>query len=486
MESKNEISSNSSVDRQNVSFKFTRKISKAAVGNQLEENSSNIQKDYVIQVDENKIKSTAPKNKDKDLTIPLIKKNKWRLPESEQHDDQDPEKRLNDLAVQELLKESRERNEQWEKREFKNDSLTIALFMQNKVPEGYETDEKLDVSLRPDESKLEDYDRIPVEKFGLAVLRGMGWKEGDPIGANSENVVAPVQVNLRPKGLGLGADASALNKAKDKNKNEEKLELIKGAYVHIIQGRHQGFYGEVLGLDEENARVIVKLSNDKTATFPELSVEVVSKKVYEKESKVINRASYEKYKKESEEKEKIKSESKKLSRKDKESSEDRKSSKEERKRSHSNESNSEQREKHFKNRSIDRSIDSGSHRSSKAWVRPQLRVRLIDDKYKKGKYFNEKVVVIDVLSPKHCTCKTENGKYLEDISPSMLETVIPRTEPSYVMIVQGKYTGELCTILERNKSKCLATVQFLSDRDQALELEYDSICEYVGDVSQYD
>lgn len=58
-------------------------------------------------------------------------------------------------------------------------------------------------------------------------------------------VVAPVQVNLRPKGLGLGADASAVNKAKDKKKGEEKLELIKGAYVHIIQGRQEGFYGEV-------------------------------------------------------------------------------------------------------------------------------------------------------------------------------------------------------------------------------------------------
>lgn len=58
--------------------------------------------------------------------------------------------------------------------------------MQNKVPEGYETDEKMDVSLRPEESKLEDYEKIPVENFGLAMLRGMGWKEGDPIGANSD------------------------------------------------------------------------------------------------------------------------------------------------------------------------------------------------------------------------------------------------------------------------------------------------------------
>lgn len=39
------------------------------------------------------------------------------------------------------------------------------------------------------------------------------------------------------------------------------------------------------------------------------------------------------------------------------------------------------------------SLDEGSYRDRdcKPWVRPQLRVRLIDDNYKKGKYFNEKV-----------------------------------------------------------------------------------------------
>ena len=31
----------------------------------------------------------------------------------------------------------------------------------------------------PDVSTLEDYERVPVEEFGAALLRGMGWKEGD-------------------------------------------------------------------------------------------------------------------------------------------------------------------------------------------------------------------------------------------------------------------------------------------------------------------
>lgn len=53
------------------------------------------------------ISTGAPKDKEKDLVIPLIKKNNWRIPSSEKaekKDNQDAESKLNDLAVQELLK----------------------------------------------------------------------------------------------------------------------------------------------------------------------------------------------------------------------------------------------------------------------------------------------------------------------------------------------------------------------------------------------
>jgi G patch domain/KOW motif-containing protein len=32
----------------------------------------------------------------------------------------------------------------------------------------------------------EDYEKIPVDKFGLALLRGMGWKPGEGIGRNKQ------------------------------------------------------------------------------------------------------------------------------------------------------------------------------------------------------------------------------------------------------------------------------------------------------------
>jgi hypothetical protein len=37
---------------------------------------------------------------------------------------------------------------------------------------------------RPLESDLSVYERVPIEDFGLSLLKGMGWKEGQGIGKN--------------------------------------------------------------------------------------------------------------------------------------------------------------------------------------------------------------------------------------------------------------------------------------------------------------
>lgn len=62
-----------------------------------------------------------------------------------------------------------------------------------------------DVDARPEEMSLEDYNRVPIEKFGAALLRGMGWKEGQAVGKNSNGLLAPVELTRRPALLGLGA-----------------------------------------------------------------------------------------------------------------------------------------------------------------------------------------------------------------------------------------------------------------------------------------
>jgi hypothetical protein len=53
------------------------------------------------------------------------------------------------------------------------------------------TEKKLfkdDMSSRPEVSSLQDYDEVPVEDFGEAMLRGMGWSKGKALGRNQRYI----------------------------------------------------------------------------------------------------------------------------------------------------------------------------------------------------------------------------------------------------------------------------------------------------------
>ncbi|CAG8657381.1 5329_t:CDS:2 [Acaulospora morrowiae] len=62
-----------------------------------------------------------------------------------------------------------------------------------------------DIANLPDEADI-DYDSVPIDEFGLAMLRGMGWKPGMAIGKNQN--IKPKELyepKARPTHLGLGA-----------------------------------------------------------------------------------------------------------------------------------------------------------------------------------------------------------------------------------------------------------------------------------------
>ncbi|KAJ9626344.1 DNA primase large subunit Spp2 [Taxawa tesnikishii (nom. ined.)] len=62
----------------------------------------------------------------------------------------------------------------------------------------------------PDMPTLEQYAAVPVEEFGAALLRGMGWKEGQGIGSQkNQRVKAEKAPERRPALLGIGAKADA-------------------------------------------------------------------------------------------------------------------------------------------------------------------------------------------------------------------------------------------------------------------------------------
>ena len=153
------------------------------------------------------------------------------------------------------------------------------------------------------------------------MLRGMGWKAGDGIGKTRKGVTAPVEAAVRPKGLGLGADRSVkikdvkqkpLKPGDKRPEEEESLVLKTGAHVVVESGKHKDLYGVVegnqeqmsslhrrrscllaaravvffiliffpAGLDEDNCRVVVKLSISSAAvSVPQAVVKVVTRKV---------------------------------------------------------------------------------------------------------------------------------------------------------------------------------------------------------------
>ncbi|KAI4086841.1 MAG: hypothetical protein LQ344_007242 [Seirophora lacunosa] len=72
-------------------------------------------------------------------------------------------------------------------------------------PENEDDQFRSDVASRPDPASLDDYARVPVEEFGLGMLRGMGWKEGEVVGKRKDQVSKPRVVERRPALLGIGA-----------------------------------------------------------------------------------------------------------------------------------------------------------------------------------------------------------------------------------------------------------------------------------------
>jgi len=63
-----------------------------------------------------------------------------------------------------------------------------------------------DIEDLPNGATLQDYERMPVSQFGAALLRGMGWKPGEPASRNrNRGIVEPWLPTARPALLGIGA-----------------------------------------------------------------------------------------------------------------------------------------------------------------------------------------------------------------------------------------------------------------------------------------
>ena len=151
-----------------------------------------------------------------------------------------------------------------------------------------------DLQHLPPESTVEEYERMPVEAFGEALLRGMGWTEGRGIGRGKKDVDAKELVR-RADRLGLGADPAAVSKKEKrfikpgesrqenqgdmvyvdeetglikssrpvgsdaKLKKRSEMGVVAGKRMYVAGGRHSGFTCEVKSVQQADERATVRL-----------------------------------------------------------------------------------------------------------------------------------------------------------------------------------------------------------------------------------
>ena len=407
-----------------LSFKFSKTSEKKVLTDSKLRDSATKDneddRDFIKDVKDKAIIGSKKPKENKPLVIPMLsaKSHDWRTKGGKSDDKSEENNKNGDAhsdnlmseAARELLAEAAKQNQEWNERseEGKPRLDAIPTVITNAVPGEMNNEEHLDVSLRAEVSTMDDYENVPIEQFGMAMLRGMGWKEGGGIGGFKNEVVPIFDPQVRPKGLGLGATRPN-KKATAVKEGEEKLELKKGAFVKITSGAKKGLYGEVEGIDGENGRVILKLGVSKEITsVSENAIELVTKQEFKDRGKVVNIDKYEQFK----EKEKHKDD--KNGRRRSRTPEKRKHKSDK----HSRRSRSLEKVVSISDESSDDSSSSPEvkrKRSARTWVQSGLRVRCVDSRWKDGRYYNVKMEVIDVMTNDYCDCRTDQGKLVHDV-----------------------------------------------------------------------
>ncbi|EPB68987.1 hypothetical protein ANCCEY_11927 [Ancylostoma ceylanicum] len=254
------------------------------------------------------------------------------------------------------------------------------------------------------ETEDADYAAVPIEEFGLAILRGCGWKDGEGIGRNPQN---------------------------GRTVDEAEEVIKKESLIRVTTGRYKGQYGKVESRDDDNNSLFVRLAVDKDDYDRERD------KIEKRNSDALRDKDSRRYR-------------------------------------------NDQRDREDRAKDKYRPLAGKHTRSTKdeeLWVRADLLVRFIDEDYKKGKYFKEKMRVVDVASRKNISLEDSHGGMHYGIRQSWLETVLPHVEKSRVMVVRGKYKGNAATMEKKDKSRCRVVARLLGS-NEIITVDFDDVCQH--------
>ncbi|RYR14097.1 hypothetical protein Ahy_B04g070741 isoform A [Arachis hypogaea] len=300
---------------------------------------------------------------------------------------------------------------------------------------------KDDLKRLPDHQGLEEFNDVPVEGFGKALLAGYGWSEGMGIGRNAKEDVKVVEYKRRTakEGLGfVGDDRSSVRSQKKKSREDNGRNdagfVSEKKIVRIIGGKDAGLKGIVVRRIGEDW-IVLKVSRSGEEVEARVSVDDVAELGSAEEERCLRKL------------------------------------KELRIR-HKGEDDKASRHKRERERG----------RKQVSWLTSHIRVRVISQNIKGGRLYLKKAQVLDVVGPLTCDISMDESKEIvQGVSQDMLETALPR-RGGPVLVLSGKYKGAFGSLVERDLDREVGVVRD-ADTHQLLNVKLEQIAEYIGDPS---
>lgn len=464
-----------------ISFSFKKKNTGPKVQavnkrgfEKVEEDKDDIE--IITGVDEKGIAGTKPKEVKEELVIPLIQTNRWDEKVLKQKNGQtkksgvsDGAEKANakqfttdvkDDAAAAVISEANKFLQIQETKGKKDQGMSIPLLLQNQVPDGFEAEEgPLKVDIRPESSKLEDYNSVPIEQFGLAMLRGMGFKADEGIGKTKQKI-NEIKVEVRPKGLGLGA-IPVKKKIADvkKNADEDVLQMKIGAYVRVVSGPYEDRYGQVKSINGDMGRITLKWALGSDGPQQEVMegfVELVTKKQHDEIGRDISRKT-----------KAAKEHARKKEEEAKQAEKDKKRKREDEEKSKSS--------KKAKESSGPKKSYSKSKKDAR-WCSKGCIARYVGEDY--PKQHRQKFEVREVRSRNEIRCRNIETEKEFKFDERDLETVIPKAIGSVVIITDGSLKGCFGVIIDKIKEKERVMVEMLPAKKEVERFSYNSVCQF--------
>ena len=380
---------------------------------------------------------------------------------------------------------------------------------------------------------------IPLEEYGVALLRGMGWKgPGDAVGRANKADVQPVLMKRREERMGLGADTAAKQNGQvllphqqaRTNTNGDKAavaaatepspavsrpqsaatalrakvgsrvlslasqQLRVNSLIYVAAGRHRRQYGRVKEMTQRTKRVEdegdhreereaerrykleVQLNSGEYISVESNDVDVLDERALPDDHPAFGRV-----KREDEERRHNQPPDERRERDSQQSKKNEYDDRPDKRHKSSHPHTSLTTAPTLSSRSSPPARPASpslSHSSGRpVWCAPHLRVRVVSRSMSSGSCFRCKARVVDVPAASAIELLLDDGRTVT-ASEQQLETVIPSEKGGAVQVVRGELRGQVGELIERDSKRGVAVVQ-LEDDLQVHTLDFDDICERV-------